>query len=48
MKSKITMSANKTKARLKVKLDARTTIILHGMNMLKIWRQRYPDAQIIK
>ena len=56
MKSKIPSIARKSNSRLfinnperiKVKLDSRTLIVLHSMNMFKVWRRRFPDAQIIK
>ena len=34
--------------RIKVKLDSRTLIVLHSMNMFKVWKRKFPDAQIIK
>jgi hypothetical protein len=50
MKSKVNINSQ-TPARndrLKVRLDSRTTIILHGMSVLKEWKKRFPDAQIIR
>jgi hypothetical protein len=33
--------------RIKVKLDYKTTIIIHRLSSLKIWKKRYPDAQVV-
>lgn len=33
---------------IKVRLDARTIITLRNLKMLDFWKQRYPNAEVIK
>ncbi len=33
--------------RIKVKLDYKTTIIINRLSSLKMWKRRYPEAQIV-
>lgn len=35
------------KAKIRVQLDARTTITLPHMSALKLWIDRFPDAKVI-
>ncbi len=37
----------KAAKKIKVKLDNRTTITLANINALEIWKERYPNLQII-
>lgn len=40
---------NKEKIKkIKVKLDHKTTIWLHTMKSFLLWKERYPQAQIIE
>ena len=32
---------------IRVQLDARTTITIRRMEMLKFWKERYPEAKVI-
>jgi hypothetical protein len=34
--------------RIKVQLDYETVVVLNRLSSLKIWKQRYPDAAIIR
>jgi len=44
---KITQKSVSGSQRIKVKLDARTTIMISRMSSLKIWKNRFPEAKII-
>jgi hypothetical protein len=34
--------------KIKVQLDSKTVIIIKSMESFKMWKQRYPNAKIIK
>jgi hypothetical protein len=36
-----------TKAKIKVRLDERTIITLPHISALKLWKVKYPDAEIL-
>jgi hypothetical protein len=36
-----------TKAKIRVRLDSRTTITIPEMSALKLWTDRYPNAVVI-
>jgi len=44
---KITQKSVSGSQRIKVKLDARTTIMISRMSSLKIWKNRFPESKII-
>ncbi|MEO7871474.1 MAG: hypothetical protein ABIT08_02665 [Bacteroidia bacterium] len=46
-KSNMVMTQGPTTAKIKVRLDERTTVTIHHISALKVWKQKYPDAQVI-
>jgi hypothetical protein len=48
---KIKTATKSTKTALEnrflVKLDHRTTILLHKQSLFKVWKKKFPDAKII-
>lgn len=47
-KNKLVLTQAPTKAKIKVRLDARTTITIHHMSALKLWKVKYPNAEVIE
>lgn len=41
------MTQATTKAKIKVRLDERTIITLPHISALKMWKDRYPDAEVL-
>ena len=42
------MTQGPTKAKIKVRLDERTTITIPHMSALKLWTVKYPNAVVIE
>jgi len=41
------MTQAPTKAKIRVRLDERTVITLPHISALKLWKVKYPDAEIV-
>jgi hypothetical protein len=41
------MTQAPTKAKIRVRLDERTVITLPHISALKLWKVKYPDAQVL-
>lgn len=42
------MTQGPTKAKIKVRLDERTTVTIQHISALKLWQVKYPDAKVIE
>ena len=47
-KSNLILTQGPTTAKIKVRLDERTTVTIHDISALKLWKVKYPDAQIVE
>ncbi len=45
---KIILTQAPTKAKIKVRLDERTTITIPHMKALKLWTVKFPNAKVIE
>jgi hypothetical protein len=46
-KSNMILTQGPTTAKIKVRLDERTTVTIHHISALKLWQVKYPDAKVI-
>jgi len=46
-KKKVLKGNHDSATRIKVQLDHKTTMIVHSMQALKMWKKRYPLARVI-
>ena len=46
-KSNMILTQGPTKAKIKVRLDERTIITLPHISALKLWKVKYPDAEVL-
>ena len=47
-KSNMILKQGPTTAKIKLQLDERTTVTVHHLSALKIWKVKYPDAKVIE
>ena len=47
-KANMVMTQGPTKAKIKVRLDERTTVTIQHISALKLWQVKYPDAKVIE
>jgi len=47
LKRNIVLTQAKTKAKIRVRLNANTIITIPSMSAFKVWKEKYPDAQVI-
>lgn len=46
-KSNVILKQPSVTAKIKVRLDERTTVTIHSMSALKLWKVKYPGAHVI-
>ena len=47
-KSNLILTQGPTTAKIKLQLDERTTVTVHHISALKLWKVKYPDAKVIE
>jgi hypothetical protein len=47
-KSNMILTQGPTTAKIKVRLNERTTITIHHISALKLWQVKYPNAKVIE
>lgn len=47
MKDKISIQEINTGAKIKVRLDSKTIMIMNNLASLDVWKVKYPDAKIM-
>ncbi len=47
-KKNFIMTQRPTTAKIKVRLDDRTTVTIHHISALKFWKTKYPNAHVME